>query len=265
MTCREVDAILIDSGNSAPLLESEAAAHVHSCERCRRMGVLMEGTESAGEFDPKVLEMIGARLLPVLKPVRPLAPTWVWIGAFVLLAAAIAVIGASVLGMHGFWAATWRERTVILSAIGLGAFAAAAIVAREMSPGKKQQMSAGAVLTGSVVLILLGFSTLFRNDGIADFVHSGIPCLASGLCFAAGTALLVALLMRSGVILDQASAGMAVGTLAGWAGLCLLELHCTNLNAAHLIVWHAAVLAVSGTAGWLIGHTIKPGYTIKPA
>lgn len=253
MTCREVDEVLIESGNSGARAESEAGEHLRSCERCRRIGLLMDRTDSADDFDPRVLETIGASLLPALKPVRPIAPRWIWIGAFVLLAGAIAVIGASALGMQGLWAATALQRTVILSTICLGAFAAAEVVAREMTPGNKRHISAAKVLAGSSVAIVLAFGLLFRNHGIADFVHSGIPCLATGLSFSAGTALLITLLVRRGFILDTAGAGMAAGTLAGWTGLCLLELHCANLSAPHVIVWHAAVLAVSGTAGWLIG------------
>lgn len=263
MTCREVDEVLIENGNSMPRLESEAGEHVRTCERCRRLGLLMEATDAADEFDPKVLETIGASLLPTLKPVRPIAPTWVWITLFVLLAGAIAVIGASLLGMQGLGAATALQRTVILSAICLGAFAAAVVVAGEMTPGNKRQISAGGVLTGSGVLMLLAFGLLFRDHGIADFVHSGVPCLATGLCVAGGTALLIALLVRRGFVIDKPSAGMAVGTLAGLAGLCLLELHCGNLSAVHVIVWHVGVLGVSGQAGWLIGRTAERA--VKPS
>ncbi len=257
MTCREVDEILIQSSDSRPKPGSQAGEHVRNCQRCRRLGLLMEKADTAAEFDPQVLETIQASLLPTLKPVRPIAPTWVWIGAFVLLASAIAVIGAAVLGMHGFWAATALQITVILGVICVSAIASAMVVAREMTPASKRWISAGAVLAGSSFGVVLAFSLLFRHHGMADFIHAGVPCLATGVCFSAATALLIAVLVRRGFVLDKPGAGMAVGTLAGLAGLCLLELHCGNLSAVHLIVWHAAVLSVSGSIGWLIGRTAE--------
>lgn len=253
MTCRDVDEILIQSGNSLARLESDAGEHVRLCERCRRMGLLME-TYSAADFDPRVLEQISASLLPNLKPVRPLAPTRVWMGVFVLLAIVITVLGASVLGMGGFWAATALQRAVILSAVSLGAFAAAAVVAGEMRPGSKRPISAGNVLAGSSVVIVLAFSLLFEGHGSREFVRSGFPCLSTGLYLSLGTALLITPLLRRGYVLDPANAGMAAGTLAGWTGLYLLGLRCGNLSAAHLVVWHGAILAVSGSVGWLIGY-----------
>ena len=255
MTCKDVDEILIEGGNRTPQLESVAGEHLNSCERCRSIVRWMERTDSTNDFDRRMLDTIGASLLPALKPVRPLAPNWIWISAFLLLACAFAVIGASFLGLHGLWAATALQRTVILSAICLGAFAAANVASREMTPGNQRRITAWNVLAGSSVLLLLIFSLLFRNYGTGNFVRSGILCLATGLCFSIGTGLLIGLLLRRGFILDAASGGLSAGTLAGLTGLGLLELHCANLSATHIIVWHLAVLAVSGAAGWLIGHT----------
>ena len=255
MTCKDVDEILIEGGNRTPQLESVAGEHLNSCERCRSIVRWMERTDSTNDFDRRMLDTIGASLLPALKPVRPLAPNWISISAFVLLACATPVIGASFLGMHGLWAATALQRTVILSAICLGVFAAANVASREMTPGNQRHITAWSVLAGSSVVLLLIFSLLFRNYGTGNFVRSGILCLATGLCFSIGTGLLVGLLLRRGFILDAASGGLSAGTLAGLTGLGLLELHCANLSATHIIVWHLAVLAVSGAAGWLIGHT----------
>jgi len=33
----------------------------------------------------------------------------------------------------------------------------------------------------------------------------------------------------------------------------MLELHCPNLKAIHVMVWHVAVVVVSGLVGWAIG------------
>jgi len=50
------------------------------------------------------------------------------------------------------------------------------------------------------------------------------------------------------------AAGLAAGTVAGLAGLGMLELHCPNLKAVHVLVWHVAVVAVSGGLGFALGR-----------
>jgi hypothetical protein len=37
------------------------------------------------------------------------------------------------------------------------------------------------------------------------------------------------------------------------AGVGVLELHCPNFEAAHILVWHTAVVPVSGAAGAIVG------------
>jgi hypothetical protein len=44
--------------------------------------------------------------------------------------------------------------------------------------------------------------------------------------------------------------------LGGLAGVGVLELHCTNFQAAHVLVWHTAVVPLSGAAGALVGWTL---------
>jgi hypothetical protein len=45
---------------------------------------------------------------------------------------------------------------------------------------------------------------------------------------------------------------LACGTLAGLAGVIMLELHCAKLLAPHLVVWHTAVLLVSAATAFAL-------------
>jgi len=36
-----------------------------------------------------------------------------------------------------------------------------------------------------------------------------------------------------------------------------LELHCPNLEAAHVLVWHVAVVPVSAVVGALVGWAVR--------
>jgi hypothetical protein len=47
---------------------------------------------------------------------------------------------------------------------------------------------------------------------------------------------------------------MAAGALSGLTGLAMLELHCPNLKAIHVMVWHLAVVIVSTVLGFTIGR-----------
>jgi hypothetical protein len=63
-------------------------------------------------------------------------------------------------------------------------------------------------------------------------------------------------LVRRGYVLHPVRAGLLAGTFAGLAGLAMLELHCTNFEAAHVLVWHTLVVPVSATAGALAGWAL---------
>ena len=69
-------------------------------------------------------------------------------------------------------------------------------------------------------------------------------------------ALLSWLVVRRGFAINPVSAGLIAGALGGIAGVGMLELHCPNFEAAHLLVWHMAVVPLSAAlgafAGWLI-------------
>ena len=45
--------------------------------------------------------------------------------------------------------------------------------------------------------------------------------------------------------------------LGGLTGVTLLELHCTNFEALHVLIWHTLVVPVSGAAGALLGWALR--------
>jgi hypothetical protein len=64
--------------------------------------------------------------------------------------------------------------------------------------------------------------------------------------------------LRRGFAVNPAGAGLAAGTLAGLAGLLMLEIHCPNFRAPHVMVWHTAVVPVSAVTGWLLVKIATP-------
>jgi hypothetical protein len=69
------------------------------------------------------------------------------------------------------------------------------------------------------------------------------------------------LLLRRGFAVNFVAAELVTGTLAGLAGVTMLELHCANFQAPHVMLWHTAVMPLSGAAGalsaWLL--RFQPG------
>ena len=92
---------------------------------------------------------------------------------------------------------------------------------------------------------LTGVTRDALDDRTAEFIAQGVPCLRAGLLHAIPASLAAWWILRRGFAVKPVAAGLATGTLAGLAGVAMLELHCPNFEAPHLMVWHIAVIPVS--------------------
>ena len=198
-------------------------------------------------------ERIERAILNDLRPVRPLAPAWVFALAFVGLFTALGGASASVLGLHGIHALHVYQRALIFPTLLAAAWLAAAACSREMRP------AAGSRLSGLMLILAVGvfpimFSLIFHNYSTRNLVPEGIPCLVAGLCVAIPTGAGIAWIIHRGFVLDWGAAGFAAGTLSGLTGLAMLELHCPNLKAIHVMLWHLAVVIVSAGLGFTMGR-----------
>ncbi len=211
-------------------------------------GILSQAAASGHRVDPAVLQRIKGPLQSSLAPVKPLARPSFYVASLFAAFVLVSVSLAGMLGFAGFHALSTIDRIVIYGLLGATAFLSASAVAGEMTPQGGRRLG-GWALAASTILFVAVFAVLFRNKGFQGFVPQGIPCLRAGLITAVPEALLIFLIARRGF-----SAGsVAIGTLAGLTGLTMLELHCPNLNAVHVLAWHVGVLLISGIAGWLAG------------
>jgi hypothetical protein len=101
------------------------------------------------------------------------------------------------------------------------------------------------------------FALLFSDYRTERFVSQGMTCLTAGLLHAIPVSVASVWVLSRGFALNSVAGGLAKGTLAGLAGVTMLELHCPNFEAPHVMVWHIAVLAVSGVVGGLMGWTVR--------
>ena len=47
------------------------------------------------------------------------------------------------------------------------------------------------------------------------------------------------------------------GAFGGLSGVAVLELHCANLEAPHILLWHVGVVPASALAGAFVGWVIN--------
>jgi hypothetical protein len=195
---------------------------------------------------------IQSALLTDLRPVRPLAPLWAFTLAFVSLFVAFAVASASTLGLHGIRVLSLGQRWSIFSLLLATGWLAAVSSARAMRPAAGALLGWLALVSAAGVFPVL-FALVFRGYSTLNFAREGVPCLVAGLCVAIPTGLATVWILRRGFVLDWSGSGLGAGVLSGLTGLCMLELHCPNLKAIHVMVWHVAVVVVSGMMGWAVG------------
>ncbi len=197
------------------------------------------------------IERVEGRLLSDLRPVRPLASAGVFTLGFLGLFTLFAIASASILGLRGFHVLSSGQRGLIYLTLLASAWLASSACARELRPSGLRMGTLSLVLSGLFFPVL--FALMFHGYGSRNFVAEGVPCLVAGLCVSIPTALVIALLLRRGFVMEWRMAGLAAGTLSGLTGLAMLELHCPNLKAIHIIVWHVAVVIVSALLGFAIG------------
>jgi len=208
----------------------------------------------AEEHGRESVEHVEKTLLSDLRPVRPMAGVWALSLGFAALFAAFGTASASMLGLHGLHVLSAGQRAFIFLTLLAVAWLASAACAREMRPTGRR-LGVFSLVVAALAFPAL-FALVFHDYGARNFVHEGVPCLVAGMCVSIPTAFVIAYLLRRGFVVGWGMAGLAAGTLSGLTGLAMLELHCSNLKAIHVIVWHVAVVIVSGIIGFAIGWAV---------
>jgi hypothetical protein len=215
--------------------------------------VLKKAVRTPQDLDLRLLERIDESIKPSLRPVRPLPPVWLMAVGLVLVCSAVSLAGAARSGFFGAAKMNLLERSLVFPALGLLASVAAVSFVHQMLPASRLRLSPGVLLALSSVALLAAFAGLFRDYHTDHFFSAGIACLLIGLLHAIPAGLLSWLMLRRGFAVNPASAGLVAGTLGGLAGVGMLELHCPNFQAAHILVWHIAVVPVSAALGAMLG------------
>ena len=219
--------------------------------------VLRAAAPPPRSLDPVLLKSLTESVKAGLRPVRPLPPTWLLDLGLVLVCAVVALAGAARAGFYGFDKMDGIERVLVFSVLAILLWVAGSEYAQAMIPGSRRRFSSGALLATVIATLGVVLAALFRNYHVSHFFSAGIVCLLTGFVHAIPAALLAWLLLRRGFAVNFVSAGLAAGALGGVAGVGMLELHCPNFQAAHVLVWHLAVVPLSAAAGALVGWVLR--------
>lgn len=214
--------------------------------------LLAQATKDSATVSPALLERIAGSIKPSLRPVRPMLPGWLLTGGLILIAIAVALAGAARAGLSGIERLTVFERALIFPALGVLLWASAAEFAASMVPGSKRRFHPGLLMALVCLVLMSVFVVVFRDYHTTHFVSAGITCLVAGIAHAIPVALLSWLLLRRGFAVNPVTAGAVAGTLAGLAGITMLELHCPNFQVLHVLIWHTAVIPIGAAAGAFI-------------
>lgn len=214
--------------------------------------VLRRAANSIPGPEPALLERISGSLGESISPVRPLPPARSLAFRLFLICAAIVIAGASLLGFGGVRQMNPAEVFVVFAVVTSILWLAGISAIRAFSPGSAGGPAWRASAISIVALIAL-FAAVFHNYGWNRFLAQGLICLVAGLVLAAVSGAAAAIALRRGFAVNPTAAGLAIGTLGGLAGAAMLELHCVDFHAPHLLVWHTAVVLVSAAVGAAAG------------
>lgn len=216
--------------------------------------ILKQAARAPHGVDAGLLERVAGSIGPSFGPVRPRPPAWVLAGALTLICAAVGLAGAARAGLHGIQKLSGLERSLIFPVLGIFIWLAATACVSETIPGSRRRVAPGVLLGAGCVALLGVFAVLFHDYRTEHFVRQGIACLTAGLLHAIPAGIASWLLLRRGFAVNATGAGLVAGTLAGLAGVTMLELHCPNFEAPHVMLWHTAVIPISGGVGAMLAR-----------
>ena len=95
--------------------------------------------------------------------------------------------------------------------------------------------------------------SLFQFQYEPKFWSNGWACISAGIPIGVLAAVPYWLVLRRGAILFPSLTGAATGLLAGLVGTTVLEMHCPDLNAWHILGSHLGVSVFCAIAGLVKG------------
>ena len=255
MDCRDLERILVeeDSAPASPL-PMETGEHLMACPSCRDLvRFLRNGEPVEAKSTREMLNRLVSVLEADLRPVRPIAPACIYTILLAGAAMSIAGIGAYCAGAFGLRAMSLVQAISVMSALSTGLSALAWSLSYLMVPGSRHPFPPKLLLTGILILLGIVLIVSFRMGDQTRFWQNGWVCVRFGVLFVVLATAPVWLLLRRGAVLAPRLTGTIAGLSAGLVGVSVLEIHCSNLDLAHILVFHLGVAALGALGGFAAG------------
>ena len=249
MNCRDVDRAL-SQGSPLPLQVGE---HAGTCNRCQQLLSALNSSVLVDPLSPAALGSIAESLADNLRSVRPLAPARYFVGALVGIFVSIVAVSVYCLGAFAIAVMTPLQTTAILSTLAIGTGLLAYSLVNQMVPGTRHRFPPALLAVGITILVATVMAVLFQVQQGESFWRNAWVCIRAGTLVGALASVPFWLVLRRGATLSPRMTGAAAGLLAGFAGTSMLEMHCPNLDAWHILLSHLGVAILCALTGFAMG------------
>jgi hypothetical protein len=253
MKCDDVDRALSEDLR----LPLQAQEHVKSCTRCQQLVSALNMPGALDTPSAATLRSIADGIGTHLSPVRLIAPARYLFIAFIGIFVFIVALGVYYMGAFAIAAMTPLQTAAILGALAVSTGLLAYSLVRQMVPGSLHRIPPRMLPVSITILLGIAIAILFQFQHELDFWANGWACIRAGTPFGVLAAVPIWLLLRRGMLLAPSVTGAATGLFAGLVGASVLEIHCPNLNAWHILVAHLGVAILCTLAGLMSGLTIE--------
>ena len=249
MNCNDVNRALSE-GSPLPL---QAEEHVKNCNRCQQLISVLNMSIPVDSPSPATLQEIAERLAGSLRPVRPLASSRYFFGWFTVIFVSIVALSVYRMGAFAIAVMSPLQTAAILSALAISTGLLAYSVVKQMVPGSRHRIPPALLAVSITVSLGVVMAVLFRFQQEDNFWGNAWICIRAGGSIGVLAAVPFWFVLRRGAVLSPRMTGAAVGLLAGLAGTTVLEIHCTNLDAWHILLSHLGVAILGALAGIAAG------------
>ena len=252
MNCKDVDRVIIGE-TVASRLPPQVQAHVRDCKRCRQLILSLNASVSLDAPLPASLRQIERTLVADLRPVRPLLPARYLFAAFIAIFVSFVSFAVYRMGAFAIAVMSPAQAGMVLGSLAICVGLLAYSLVAQMVPGARHRFPPKPLQIGAIILLTIVIGVLFQFQYERNFWANGWWCIRAGIPISVMAAIPFWLVLRRGAILSPSLTGAATGLLAGLVGATVLEIHCPNLNAWHILLSHIGVSVLCAIAGLVIG------------
>ena len=249
MNCNDVDRALSEQSR----LPLQAQDHVRNCDRCKELVSALNRSVPGDPPSPATLRQIAEGIATNLCPVRPVVSARYFFGAFAGIFVSIVALGVYRMGAFAIAVMTPLQTTAILSALAVSTGLLAYSLVHQMVPGSRHRIPPRLLPVGITISLTIAIAVLFQFQHERNFWGNAWACIRAGTPIGVLAAVPVWLMLRRGAILSPTISGAATGLFAGLVGTSVLEIHCPNLDAWHILVSHLGVAMLCAVAGFVLG------------